>query len=351
MGQPCCKRKNGPVMNQNLKTNKDFIEVLKIIRSGRAKTFHAVNTNIIETYWNVGGYLSRKVSEAKWGKGVVRELSEWIIIQDPDIKGFSASNLWRMRQFYDIYRGYEILAPLVRELSWSHNLIILGQCRTMEEKEFYLRSAVKNRWGKRELDKQISRSSFDRTLLADKKLSPVMKSLPQDVTGTFKDVYFVDYLNLPENHHESDFQKALLQNLRQFLMELGNNFTFVGEKVRLQVGNQDFELDLLFYHRQLQCLCAFELKTVKFKPEHLGQLSFYLEALDQQHKLPHENPSIGILLCRGKDDEVVRFALNRHLSPALVADYETKLIPREFLQQKLHEWSELIESKTEGNKV
>jgi RecB family endonuclease NucS len=150
--------------------------------------------------------------------------------------------------------------------------------------------------------------------------------------------------NLPEAHSEADLQSGLLLNLREFLMELGDGFAFVAEKVRVQVGNQDFELDLLFYHRDLQCLVAFELKTGRFEPEHLGKLAFYLEALDRDRKRPHENPSIGVLLCRTKDDEVVEYAMNRHLSPALVAQYETQMIPKALLRKKLHEWSLLLSS-------
>jgi RecB family endonuclease NucS len=168
--------------------------------------------------------------------------------------------------------------------------------------------------------------------------------LTQDATGVFKDSYLLDFLDLPERHKEADLQSALLRNLRKFLMEPGDGFAFVGEKVRVQVGNQDFELDLLFYHRDLQCLVAFELKTGRFEPEHMGKLSFYLEALDRDRKRPHENPSIGVLLCRTKDNEVVEYAMSRHLSPALVAQYETQMIPKAVLQQKLHEWSLMLQA-------
>ena len=194
------------------------------------------------------------------------------------------------------------------------------------------------------LQRQIESAAFERTVLSDKKLAPVVRVLPQDATGIFKDSYLLDFLDLPERHREADLQSALLRNLRKFLMELGDGFAFVGEKVRVQVGNQDFELDLLFYHRDLQCLVAFELKTGRFQPEHMGKLSFYLEALDRDRKRPHENPSIGVLLCRTKDDEVVEYAMSRHLSPALVAQYETQMIPKAVLQQKLHEWSLMLQA-------
>jgi predicted nuclease of restriction endonuclease-like (RecB) superfamily len=322
----------------------EFAEILRIIHGGRARAFEAVNVALIDTYWAVGARLSRKVSEAGWGKGIVQELATWLAAQVPDLKGFSSSNLWRMKQFYEVYQDDENLAPLVRQLSWTHNLIILGQSKQPEEREFYLRLAVRAKWSKRELQRQIESAAFERTVLSDLKLAPMVRVLPQDATGIFKDSYLLDFLDLPERHKEADLQFALLRNLRKFLMELGDGFAFVGEKIRVQVGNQDFELDLLFYHRDLQCLVAFELKTGRFQPEHMGKLSFYLEALDRDRKRPHENPSIGVLLCRTKDNEVVEYAMSRHLSPALVAQYETQMIPKAVLQQKLHEWSLMLQA-------
>ncbi|WP_236656943.1 PDDEXK nuclease domain-containing protein [Acidisarcina polymorpha] len=183
-------------------------------------------------------------------------------------------------------------------------------------------------------------------MLSDLKLATVSRVLPDNATGVFKDSYLLDLLALPATHSEADHQAGLLRNLRKFLMELGDGFAFVGEKVRVQVGNQDFELDLLFYHRDLQCLVAFELKAGRFEPEHMGKLAFYLEALDRDRRRPHENPSVGVLLCRTKDDEVVEYAMSRHLSPALVAKYETQMIPKALLQRKLHEWSLLLQNSS-----
>ena len=327
-----------------VKKDSEFAEVLGIIRAGRAKAFKAVNVALIDTYWAVGAHLSSRVAEGGWGKGVVRELSDWLLRQAPDLKGFSASNLWRMKQFYEVYTDQPKLAPLLRVLPWTHNLMILGQNKRPEEREFYLRLAVKAKLSSRELARQIKTAAFERTVLSDKKLAALPRLLPQDATGVFKDSYLLDFLDLPQRHSEADLQTSLLRNLRKFLMELGDGFAFVGEKVRVQVGNQDFELDLLFYHRDLQCLVAFELKAVRFEPEHLGKLTFYLEALDRDRKRPHENPSIGVLLCRSKNDEVVEYAMSRHLSPALVAQYETQMIPKAVLQQKLHEWSLMLQA-------
>jgi predicted nuclease of restriction endonuclease-like (RecB) superfamily len=324
----------------------EFTEILGIIHAGRSKAFEAVNVALIDTYWAIGEQLSTKVADAGWGKGVVTELATWLGVQAPELKGFSASNLWRMKQFYETYLALPKLATLLRELSWSKHLLLLSQCKSEEEKEFYLLSATRGRWSHRELERQIKKSAFERAMLSDLKLATVSRVLPENAAGVFKDSYLLDFLDLPETHSEADLQAGLLLNLRKFLMELGDGFAFVGEKVRVQVGNQDFELDLLFYHRDLQCLVAFELKTGRFEPEHMGKLAFYLEALDRDRKRPHENPSIGVLLCRTKDDEVVEYAMSRHLSPALVARYEMQMIPKALLQKKLHEWSLLLQDSS-----
>ena len=227
----------------------EFTEILGIIQAGRAKAFEAVNVALIETYWSIGEQLSRKVAEADWGKGIVKELADWLRKQAPDLKGFSASNLWRMKQFYETYAKLPKLATLLRELSWSKHLLVLSQCKSTEEKEFYLLSATRGRWSHRELERQIKKSAFERTMLSELKLATASRVLPENATGVFKDSYLLDFLDLPETHSEADLQTGLLRNLRKFLMELGDGFAFVGEKVRVQVGNQDFELDLLFFHR------------------------------------------------------------------------------------------------------
>ena len=195
----------------------EFPEVLTIIKDGRSRAFQAVNVALIETYWAVGGYLSRKVAESGWGKGVVLELADWLLVNAPEIRGFSAQNLWRMKQFYDVYSADEKLSALPRVLFWTHHCILLAQCKTSEERYFYAASAIRAGWSTRQLENEIQRSSFERTMLADLKLAPPVRELRQDVAGTFKDTYLLDFLNLPEPHLEADLQSALLQNLRTFL--------------------------------------------------------------------------------------------------------------------------------------
>ncbi len=318
-----------------------FREVVAMIEAARAQAFQAVNTGMVDLYWRVGEYIGRKIVADGWGKNTVRELSAFIRARRPGRGGFSASNLWRMRQFHELYSGQPKLAPLVRVLSWTHNLLIMGGCKPPEAREFYVRIAAQERWGKRELERQIAGALFERTVLAPPKLAPVVRVLHPAADTVFKDTYMLDFLDLPPVHSEADLQHALVANLKRFLIELGRDFAFVGEQYLLQVGGTDFRLDLLFYHRSLQCLVAFDLKINHFEPEHLGKMEFYLEALDRDVKKPHERPSIGVLLCATKDDEVVEYALSRSLSPALIAEYQTALPDRRLLQRKLHELYQL----------
>jgi len=315
----------------------DFAEVLGHIQQTRQRVFTQANTALIDLYWGIGKILSHKMAHVGWGKGVVAELARYIAQVGPTIKGFSDKNLWRMKQFYEAYGEDEKLSPLLRELPWSHNLAIFSRCKTAEERKFYLTLAAKENFTFPELDRQISASFFERTMAAPTELSTALREIHPGIGLAFKDHYVLEFLGLPEPHSENDLKRALVQHMKAFVLELGKDFLFVGEEYRLQVGNQDFYIDLLFYHRGLSALVAFELKVGQFKPEHMCQLDFYLEALDRDVKKPHENPSIGVLLCRDKDDEVVEYALSRNLSPALVAQYELQLPDKKLIAAKLHE--------------
>jgi predicted nuclease of restriction endonuclease-like (RecB) superfamily len=323
----------------------DFDEVLALIDSARTRAVAAVNTTLIDLYWSIGEYISRKIADEDWGKGTVEALADHIQRRQPGRNGFSASNLWRMRQFFETYRDQPKLAPLVRELSWTHNLLILGKCKRNDEREFYLRLCLRERWGKREIERQIAGALFERTVLSPPKLSAAVRELHPQVSGVFKDAYLVEFLELPPLHSEADLHRALVERLKQFLIELGRDFCFVGSQYPPQVGARDFALDLLFFNRALNCLVAIELKIGEFQPEHVGKLEFYLEALDRDLRKPHERPSVGVLLCATKDNEVVEYALARALSPALIAEYQTRLPDKKLLQAKLHEFYALAESK------
>lgn len=321
-----------------LKPNPDFSEITRLIDSARQRAYQAVNTTLIELYWQVGAYLSRKIADAEWGEGVVEQLAQHLASTQPGLRGFTRRNLFRMRQFYDVYREPLLVTALLTQLPWTHNLIILSRSKRPEEREFYLKMAAQEKWSSRELERQYDTALFERVVLTPTKVSPLVTQIHPDAQNIFKDSYLVEFLDLPAAHLEGDLQRGLLSQLKQFLLELGRDFCFVGSEYPLQVGKQDFALDLLLFHRGLNCLVAIELKTVRFSPEHLGQLNFYLEALDRDHKKAHENPAIGLLLCASKDDEVVEYALSRSLSPALVAQYQTQLPDKKLLQAKLHEF-------------
>jgi predicted nuclease of restriction endonuclease-like (RecB) superfamily len=323
----------------------EFDEVLAVIDAAKARAAAAANTTMIDLYWQLGEYISRKIAAEGWGQGTVGALAEYIQRRHPDRSGFSARNLWRMRQFFETYRGLPKLAALMREISWSHNLSIMSRCKRDEEREFYLRLAAQERWTFRELERQLAGALFERVILSPAKLSTLLAELHPNAASIFKDTYLVDFLDLPPRHSEADLQRALIEQLKQFLLELGRDFCFIGTEYPVQVGGRDFAIDLLFFNRALNALVAFELKVVEFEPEHLGKMQFLLEALDRDVKKPHEQPSIGVLLCATKNNEVVEYALSRSLSPALVAEYQTRLPEKKLLQAKLHEFYALAEQE------
>ncbi len=325
----------------------DFDVVMELIDAARVRAVAAVNTTLIELYWNIGEFISRKIESAAWGEGVVQQLAMHIAQKYPGLRGFTRPNLFRMRQFYETYRRDEKVSALLRQLPWTHNLLILSKSKRPEEREFYLRMATTEKWTSRELERQLNSALFERVVLSPTEVSPPLRQLHPDAASIFKDSYVVEFLNLPPEHSEADLQRGLLEQLKNFLIELGRDFCYIGSRFPVQVGGRDFELDLLFFNRALNCLVAIELKVVEFEPEHLGKLQFYLEALDRDVKKPHEGPSIGVLLCATKDNEVVEYALNRTMSPALVSQYQTQLPDKKLLQAKLHEFYALAESQAE----
>jgi predicted nuclease of restriction endonuclease-like (RecB) superfamily len=259
-----------------------------------------------------------------------------------------------MRQFYEAYYNDKKVSPLVRQLPWTHHLIILSGTKHADEREFYMLKAITERWSKRELDRQIRTGAALRARPTPQKVSAVMTQIHPTAADEFKNAYNLEFLGLPQEHSEADLHGAPLRNLGRFITELGRDFCFVGSEYPVQVGNQDFAIDLLFFHRGLCCLVAFELKVRRFEPEDIGKLSFYVEALDRDVKKPHERPSIGVLLCANGDDEVVEYALARTTSPTLVAEYQAMLPSRAVLRQKLHDLyaalsPELPETQAEEN--
>ncbi|HVI43300.1 MAG TPA: PDDEXK nuclease domain-containing protein [Chitinophaga sp.] len=352
---------------------KQFNEIVTLIMQSRNNAQRKVNAELVNLYWQVGEYIHGKIRNSIWGDGTVQELADFIKKNHPELKGFNKRGLYRMRQFYEMYtsskfimeydnsyfadnkRDVIVSTPLTQfnvtniyhtilvKIGWSHHLLIMSGDRTEKAREFYLRLCTKENYSYRELERQVNSCLFERTMLGNEAMQPVVKEKHPDAVNVFKDRYVFEFLNLPEPHSESDLQKALLQRMKMFILELGGDFCFVSQEHKLSVGRSHFYIDLLFYHRELQCLVAFELKTTEFQPEYIGKLNFYLEALDRDIKKKHENPSVGILLCAGKDHEVVEYAISRTLSPTVISEYQTILPDKQLLQQKLHE---LIENET-----
>lgn len=316
-----------------------FDEIISIIDNARTRALKAVNAELIQMYWNVGEYLSSLCADSRFGDKVIDEVAAYIAEANPGVKGFNRRGLYRMKQFYETYKDDEFVTPLVTQISWTNHLLIMSGSKSAEERHFYMTLCAKEHYSKRELERQMDSAYYERYMLSSKKLIP--ESVPQDVRGSILDTYVLEFLDLPEQYSERNLRKAITGNLKQFILEFGKDFTFIGEEYRVQVGGQDFYIDLLFYNRALSCLVPIELKIGKFKPEHIGQINFYLEALDRDVKKPNENPSVGVILCASKDDAVVEYALSRSMSPTLVADYRLCLPDKTLLQNKLRELTEL----------
>ena len=309
--------------------------LIKIIEDSRNNALKKVNEELIRMYWNVGEYLSKEAENAVFGDAYIDSVAKEIQEAFPGIKGFNRRGLYRMKKFYETYYNDEFVTTLLTQISWSNHLAIMSKAKTAEERHFYITLCIKELYSARELDGQINSGYYERYILSKEKL------LPEPIKGLkenpFLDSYVIEFLDLPKNFKESYLRKGLIQNMKEFILEVGKDFTFIDEEYRVQVGGEDFRIDLLFFHRGLQCLVAFELKIGKFKPEYISKMDFYLEALDRQKKKENENPSVGMILCASKDDEVVEYAMSRTLSPMMVAEYKLQLPDKAVLQKKLQE--------------
>ena len=309
--------------------------LIQIISQSRQNALKKVNEELIQMYWKIGEYLSTESTKALFGDAYIDTVAEEIQNAFPGIKGFNRRGLYRMKKFYETYVDDEFVTTLLSQISWSNHLAIISKAKTPEERHFYLVLCAKENYSARELSRQIDSGYYERYMLSREKV------LPEPIKGLkenpFLDSYVIEFLNLPSNFKEMDLRKGLIKNMKDFILEVGKDFTFVDEEFRVQVGGEDYKIDLLFFHRGLQCLVAFELKIGKFKPEYISKMDFYLEALDRQKKKDNENPSVGMILCASKDDEVVEYAVSRTLSPMMVAEYQLQLPDKRVLQNKLQE--------------
>ena len=337
---------------QNINTEKNnnpFKEIITIVENAKERAYRKVNEELILMYQEVGKYISEKTKEASYGSGFVDNIAEFFSTNYPELKGFNRRGLYRMKQFYELYKDDEKVSPLVTQLSWTNHLKIMSASKSQEERRFYIELAVKERYSKRELERQMDSGYYERFMLSNGNMLPAIQKAKQETHNLFLDKYVLEFLDAPKGGNERDFQKSILENLKNFVLEIGKDFSFIGNEYRVQVGNHDYYIDLLFYHRGLSCLVAFELKIGEFKPEYIGKMNLYLEALDREVKKQTENPSVGVILCASKDDEVVEFALSRSLSPTMVSEYTLKLIDKNLLQKKLKEYTEIAEEKVEAN--
>lgn len=373
--------------------NIDFANILSIIQDYRSKAVQTINHASVMTAWHVGAYVSNKIKNAQWGSKVVQQLAEYIHTQDPTLKGWSKVTIYRMVKLYDTYssqqfvsyidklpknilansqqivspvatqigltkivptqlaqiQGQQIVSPVVTQLTtlllkttWSNHQIILQRCSMIEQYIFYILYAEYENLKKRELERAIKADTYSRMLSDKKWQSEMLKATYPQTQLLLKDKAILEFLGLPKQYKESRLRKGIVEHMREFIVELGKDFLFVDEEHALEVGGKTYRCDLLFFHRALQCLVAIELKNTEFDPRDLGQLEFYLEALDQTERRSNENPSIGILMCRDANSEVVRYALNRSMSPTMVAMYEEHLKVGSVLQRSLEEFTDFL---------
>jgi predicted nuclease of restriction endonuclease-like (RecB) superfamily len=299
-----------------------FSEIRQKIRDRQLQALRSVNRELVALYWEIGQLIHQKQQILGWGKSVVETLARDLQREFPGRNGFSAQNLWLMRQFYSEYVHNPNLQPLVREISWTKNVVIFSRCKDNLEREFYLRATARYGWTKAVLQHQVDNKSYEQYLLNQTNFD---ETVPDEIKVqailAVKDSYTFDFLGLEDEHSERELERSLVQNLRSFLSELGGAFAFIGNQYRLEVGGQEYFIDLLLFHRGLRCLVAIELKIGDFKPEHKGKMEFYLEALDRQEKMEGENSPIGIIICRSKNKTVVEYALRTAVRPIGVATY------------------------------
>lgn len=368
-----------------------FNEVVGIIAKHRSEATTAVNSELLLTAWHVGGYVSAKLKSEEWGSKVVSQLSEFIRSRRPDFKGYSRSSIYNMVMFYDEYSssafraivekyldtnallpqknkdGHQIqlcktidnqfVQPLAGQMpqiltltTFTNHTEILCRCKSNEERLFYILYAHKEHLAKREMQRCISNQTYATLLASKNNMSKGLLNAYPQAPIIFKDTVFIDFLGLPAKHSEKRLKNGLIEHMKQFILELGKDFIFMDQEYPLNVGASTYKADLLFFHRGLQALVAVELKKMKFHPRDLGQLEFYLEALDRDVKRSNENPSIGIILCPDADKVVVEYAMSRSMSPTMIAEYKRILIPQEQMQQQLREFCQFFMNEDKSDK-
>ncbi|MCT7586747.1 PDDEXK nuclease domain-containing protein [Aliarcobacter butzleri] len=306
-------------------------EIKSKILSSQYEALRAVNKELISLYWEIGKNIVEKQEQFSWGKSIVKNLSEELQKEFVGIKGFSVQNLWNMRQFYLEYYQNEKLQPLVGEISWTKNVIIFQKCKDSLEREFYIKTTIKFGMTKDVLINHIENKSYEKFLLNQTNFdNTIVEKYKHQAKLAVKDEFNFDFLELGDEYSERELELGLVNNIREFLAQMGTDFSFIGNQHRLEIDDEEYFIDLLLYHRRLKSLIAIELKVGKFKPEYAGKMNFYLSILNDTIKLPDENPSIGIIICKEKKRTTVEYALKESNQPIGVATYKlTESLPND----------------------
>lgn len=310
---------------------KFILEIKDRVRQAQYQAMKAVNTCLIELYWDIGKSISEKQKE-NWGKAIVNKLSKELQADFPGISGFSTGNLWLMAQFYKEYHQDEILVPMVREISWTKHIIIMKKCKNLSERQFYTFAVKKYGWTKDLLLHQIENKSYEKHLLNQTNFIEVLPDkIRKQAILAVKDHYNFELLGLENEHNERELEQAIVKNIRNFLMEMGHNFAFIGNQYRLEIEGNEYFIDLMLYHRVLRCLVAIELKIGEFTPEYKGKMEFYLNIINDKIKLPEENDAIGMIICKSKKRTIVEYSLKNSNMPIGIATYDTtNKLPEEY---------------------
>jgi predicted nuclease of restriction endonuclease-like (RecB) superfamily len=310
-------------MELEINVRQFIADIKEKVRSAQYEALKAVNVHLTRLYWDLGKAISEKQAIG-WGKAIVPTLSKELQSEFPNMGGFSVGNLWLMSQFYTEYQSDANLVPLVREISWSKHVVILKKCKNGQERQFYILATKKFGWTKDVLINQVENKTFEKYLLNQTNFDAVLpESIKKQAYLAVKDHYTFDFLELANEHSEFELEQALIKNIRQFLLEMGSDFTFIGNQYKLYVSDKIYSIDLLLFHRKLQSLIAIDLKIGEFEPEHKGKMEFYLAVLNDTVKLPHENPAIGIVICKSKNRTVVEYSLKTSTLPIGIATYNT----------------------------
>lgn len=316
--------------------NKQFGEFVKDIKqkilSAQYEALKSVNKELINLYWEIGKSIVEKQEQFGWGKSIVKNLSQELQKEFVGMKGFSERNLWNMRNFYIEYKDNSKLQTLSAQIGWSHNIAIFQKCKDNLERKFYIKMTIEYGWSYRVLENHIENKSYEKFLLNQTNFDNTLpEKYKHQAKLAIKDEYIFDFLELSDEHSEHELEIALINKIREFLAQMGKDFAFIGNQYKIEVGDEEYFVDLLLYHRKLKSLVTIELKIGKFKPEYAGKMNFYLSVLDDRVKLPDENPSIGIIICKEKNRTIVEYALKDSNQPIGVATYTlTPNLPKQY---------------------